>query len=255
MIRCALENPRARDAPPPVSRRRDRRRVPHAPGQGARRRARARPRARRGARRARVRASRARRRRRRERALFGVAAQSARGGGLVRRAAGVDRRRARDRGRDRGRARDRDRPVRDGRDRRRAGRRVHRSRIDLAVDAPDQRVRRELGSLHRRRVRADRAPPHAPLRHAPGVARRGRGDDPQPRRAPSRRGVPRPPRDAAGRARVAHGRRSLSPARLRDQLRGRRGSRAHHRRTRAPTSASHRSTCSAARSSARAWPT
>ena len=32
-----------------------------------------------------------------------------------------------------------------------------------------------------------------------------------------------------GRARVAHGRRSLSPARLRDQLRGRRGARAHDR--------------------------
>ena len=95
-----------------------------------------------------------------------------------------------------------------------------------------------LGPLHGRRVRADRAPPHARLRHAARGARRGRGDDPQPRRAQpeavfyGRRVTPR------GRARVAHGRRSVPPARLRDQLRGRRRPRAHDRRARRATSAS-----------------
>ena len=107
--------------------------------------------------------------------------------------------------------------------------------LDRAVDAAQQRVRRVLGPLHGRRVRADRAPAHAPLRDEARGARRGGGDA----FGRTARGTPRPSttgrqdRHARGRARLAAGRRAVPPARLRDHLRGRRGPRAHLGRARA----------------------
>ncbi len=119
--------------------------------------------------------------------------------------------------------------------RHRAGGRVHRARPHRAVDAAEQRVRRVLGALHGRRVRADRAPAHAPLRHEARGAGRGRRDDPHARREePGGRLLPAgQDGDARRRARLAHGGRPVPPARLRDHLRGRRRARAHHRRARA----------------------
>ena len=51
------------------------------------------------------------------------------------------------------------------------GRRLHRPRVDRAVDPSRQRVRRAVRHVHRGRVRAHRPAPHAPLRHhARGLA-------------------------------------------------------------------------------------
>ena len=85
---------------------------------------------------------------------------------MVRRAAVLDRADPGHRGDSRGGGRDRDGAVRHRGDRRCPGRSIHRSRLDVALDPAHERVRRPLGTLHGGRVRADRATPHASLRHA-----------------------------------------------------------------------------------------
>jgi acetyl-CoA acetyltransferase len=62
-------------------------------------------------------------------------------------------------------------------------------------------------------------------------------------------------RDAGRRAGLAMGGGALPPARLRDQFRGRRGTPAHLGASARAISMRHRSSCSAAHSTARAWPT
>ena len=111
--------------------------------------------------------------------------------------------------------------------------RVHRPVVDRAVDASVERVRGAVRHVHRGRVRAHRAPAHAPLRHAARGARDRRRHHPQQRarepgglllraRAVHRAGHPRQP----------HGGRPVPPPRLLDDRRGRVRARARPRRHR-----------------------
>ena len=86
---------------------------------------------------------------------------------------------------------------------------------------PTQRVRGAVRHVHRGRVRARGASPHAPLRHQARRAGHRRRHDPQQRaRATPRRDLPRArPVHAAGHPRQPHGRRPVPPPRLRDRRR------------------------------------
>ena len=73
-------------------------------------------------------------------------------------------------------------------DHRGRGGRVRRPGVDRAVDPPEQRVRGAVRDVHRRRVRAGGAPPHAHVRHqARRAGDRRRGDPQQRARATPRR--------------------------------------------------------------------
>ena len=115
-----------------------------------------------------------------------------------------------------------------GQCRRRAdrGRRRRRSTPTGRPTAPWTRPANEfvvgVRHVHRGGVRADGPAPHAHVRHHARAARHGRGDHPQQRPRAPRRGVLRArPVHAGGHPRLAHGRRPVPPARLRDDLRRR----------------------------------
>ena len=99
---------------------------------------------------------------------------------------------------------------------------IPRSRGHRAVDPAGERIRRALGDVHHRRVRAHRAAPHARLRHDARTAVRRRGHHSQQRIAkPRSRLLPTRTVHPGRHHRVTADRRAVPSARLRDHLRGR----------------------------------